>query len=107
MTAIVQTNCFHVVERQQLDKVLKEQDFELNDAVDQQTAVKVGELIGVDAIVIGSVLKLGAQTELDSRIVNVQSGQILAAANSAYESDPQIRSAVNTLTVALAKSVYK
>jgi TolB-like protein len=106
-TAIVQTGCFQVVERQQLAKVLKEQDFELNDAVDQQTAVKVGELMGVDAIVIGSVLKLGTQTELDSRVVKVQSGEILAAASSAYDLDPQIRSAVNTLTVALAKSVYK
>ncbi len=106
-TAMVQTNCFQVVERQQLDKILKEQDFELNDAVDQATAVKVGELIGVDAIVVGSILTLGAQTELDSRIVHVQSGQILSAANSTFDSDPQIRNAVNALTVSLTKTVYK
>lgn len=106
-TSMVQTNCFMVVERQQLDKVLTEQDFEMGEAIEQSTAVKVGELIGVDAIVVGTLTQLGSQTEIDGRLVNIQSGQIICASNANYSSQEQLRSAVNSLTVSITQSVYK
>lgn len=106
-TSMVQTNCFMVVERQQLEKVMTEQDFEMGEAIEQSTAVKVGELIGVDAIIVGVLTQLGSQTEIDGRLVNIQSGQIISAANVNYSSQEQLRTAVNSLTVSITQSAYK
>lgn len=106
-TSMVQTNCFLVVERQQLDRVMIEQDFEMGEAIEQSTAVKVGELIGVDAIIVGVLTQLGSQTEIDGRLVNIQSGQIISASNVNYSSLEQLRTAVNSLTVSITQSAYK
>lgn len=106
-TSMVQTNCFMVVERQQLDKILIEQDFEMGDVIGQSTAVRVGELMGVDAVFIGALTQLGSQTEIDGRLVNIQSGQIICASNANYSSQEQIRTAVNSLMVSITQSAYK
>src|SRR5712691_9919703 len=46
---------FLVIERASLDKVLQEQGIQLSDIADPTTAAKVGRILGVDAIVLGSV----------------------------------------------------
>ncbi len=105
-TAIVQTRCFMVVERHQLDKVLHEQDLELSDVMDQETAVKVGELIGVEAVIVGSLLPLGIRTEIDVRLVNTATGVVRCAANSGFDALEKTRAAVNDLAAALARAAY-
>ena len=47
------TDVFTVVERSQIDQVLKEQRFSLSGAIDENTAAEVGKLLGLNAIIIG------------------------------------------------------
>jgi curli biogenesis system outer membrane secretion channel CsgG len=54
---------YTVVERAALDKIIKEQNFSNSDRADPNTAVKLGKLAGVDAIVIGSVTQFSGETE--------------------------------------------
>lgn len=49
------TNVFEVVERSRLSQVMSEQQLEVSGAVDESQAVRVGKLLGVDAIVIGTL----------------------------------------------------
>jgi curli biogenesis system outer membrane secretion channel CsgG len=44
-----------VVERSQLEKVLREQNLGLDGRIDPSTAAKVGRILGVDALIIGNV----------------------------------------------------
>ncbi|MGI4757607.1 MAG: CsgG/HfaB family protein [Janthinobacterium lividum] len=44
-----------VVERSALDRVLKEQNLSNSDRLDNTTAARIGKIVGVDAILIGSV----------------------------------------------------
>ncbi len=46
---------FSVIEREALKRVMKEQRLHLTGAVDEATAVKVGQLIGAEGIVFGTV----------------------------------------------------
>jgi len=50
---------YSVIERKALDKVLAEQNFSNSDRADASTAAKLGRLLGVDAIVIGSITQFG------------------------------------------------
>ena len=46
---------YGVVERGQVDQILKEQSFDLSGAVDQFTIHNIGKLLGVDALILGNI----------------------------------------------------
>ncbi len=51
----VKTDFYQVIERDQLEKVLREQRLSLSGAIDESSAAEVGRLLGLDAIIMGSV----------------------------------------------------
>lgn len=52
---LVQDGTLTVVERNAIDKLLAEQDFSNTDRSDPLTAARLGRILGVDAIVLGSI----------------------------------------------------
>ncbi len=56
---LVKDGKYRVIERKALDKILAEQNFSNSDRADATTAAKIGRVLGVDAIIIGSVTKFG------------------------------------------------
>jgi len=56
---LVQDGKYRVIERKALDKVLSEQNFSNSDRADPATAAKIGKVLGVDAMIIGSITKFG------------------------------------------------
>ncbi|MGE5623495.1 MAG: CsgG/HfaB family protein [Methanocella sp.] len=95
--ALVGKGKFKVMERTRLAEIMAEQRLQVSGAVDESTAVQLGKLLGVRLMVLGSVTEfrqsgatglsfgqfgLGLQqasTKLSARLVDVQTGQILAA----------------------------
>jgi TolB-like protein len=78
--ALMRTRNFHVMERQQIDMILKEQSFESSGACDaSECAVRVGRLLGIQQIVVGSIGKLGGSHILSLRRVDVKTGEILSS----------------------------
>ena len=53
---------FSVIEREKLDMVLKEQGLASSGALDQQTAAKVGQILGIKYIVTGGIDKFAINT---------------------------------------------
>jgi TolB-like protein len=97
ITALMQNNMFTLIERTQMDKLLEEQALGLTGAIDDETAVEVGNLIGVNAIVVGSISRLDKRLELDARVIDVNNGEVLTAASSSADSEDQIRDAVTII----------
>jgi curli biogenesis system outer membrane secretion channel CsgG len=59
INALVNINRFRIFERNKLEAILQEQDFQVSSGrVDPSTAVKIGKMIGVDSIVTGSVTSI-------------------------------------------------
>src|SRR6202051_4638674 len=67
---LVQDGKYSVIERNALDKVLGEQNFSNSDRADASTAAKIGRILGVDAIIIGSITQFGR----DDQHTNVGGG---------------------------------
>ena len=66
-----------VIERDQLDKLVAEQNLSATGAVDKATAVKVGKLLGVHHMIFGSyVSDRKNRVRFDARSVNVETGRI-------------------------------
>jgi len=64
INALLNANRFRVFERAKLDLLLQEQNFQhFSGLVDQTTAVKLGKMIGVDAILTGSITNISFKKE--------------------------------------------
>jgi curli biogenesis system outer membrane secretion channel CsgG len=63
---------FIVIERAALDKIIKEQNFSNSDRADSATAVKLGKIAGVDAIVIGSITQFGGESSKKSTNIPIK-----------------------------------
>jgi curli biogenesis system outer membrane secretion channel CsgG len=66
----VQGAVYSVIERKALDKIMAEQNFSNSDRANSNTAAKLGRILGVDAIVIGSITQFGR----DDKSTNVSGG---------------------------------
>jgi curli biogenesis system outer membrane secretion channel CsgG len=56
---LVKNGTFRVMERKAIQKILAEQNFSNSDRADANSAAKIGRLLGVDAIVMGSITQFG------------------------------------------------
>ena len=51
----VKTDFYDVIEREQLEKIMKEQRLSLSGALDEASAAEVGKLLGLDVMILGNV----------------------------------------------------
>jgi curli biogenesis system outer membrane secretion channel CsgG len=56
---LVNGGTYSVIERKALDKIIAEQNLSNSDRFDTSSAAKIGKLLGVDAIIIGSITQFG------------------------------------------------
>jgi len=77
-TSFVSSDAFQII-GEQLNKVLGEIKLTQSGIVDTSNVKLLGNMVGADAIVLGSITKLGDDLRLDIRIVDVDSGLILNA----------------------------
>jgi curli biogenesis system outer membrane secretion channel CsgG len=101
-TALVKSGNYRVIERAEIDRILNEQDFGQSGRVTQQSAAQLGQVLGVEIAVIGSVSEFGykkgetggaikglgigvsnqqAVVGVDIRMVNTETGEIITAEN--------------------------
>ncbi len=112
---LVQDGKYRVIERAALDKIIAEQNFNNSDRADPSSASKIGRILGVDTIILGSITKFGrddkqiggvggghsgwtgaiagmgkkeskAVVAITARLVNTTTGEILASATGNGES---------------------
>jgi curli biogenesis system outer membrane secretion channel CsgG len=56
---LVKDGTYSVIERKAMDKILAEQNFSNSDRANPNSAAKLGKLLGVDAIIVGSITQFG------------------------------------------------
>lgn len=71
------TGLVNVMERDQMQEILKEQGFQQSGAcTDQACLTEMGQMLGVNGMVSGSIGKLGSMFMVNLRVIDVQTGQI-------------------------------
>lgn len=114
VTELVNDGTYRVIERKALDKILAEQDFSTSDRANPETAAKIGKILGVKYIIIGSITTFGTDTKqvgigggawsqrfglgaigtkktkakvvINARMIDVDTGEIVAVAKGTGES---------------------
>jgi hypothetical protein len=77
-------NGFTLIDRSQLDRIRREQEFQMSGEVDDTQAVSVGKIAGANVILTGAVTGSGDLRRLRLRALSTESGQVLAVASEKY-----------------------
>ncbi len=72
---------FQVVERGMMETILTEQDFQMTGCISNECLVEVGQLLGAQMMVGGSISKVGDMYTASARIVNVETSQVVMVAD--------------------------
>jgi len=71
-----------LVEREQLEKILKEQEFAYSGLADPSTAPALGKILNARILVYGSFIVSGAALRLDAKAGDARTGSLAAAAQA-------------------------
>jgi curli biogenesis system outer membrane secretion channel CsgG len=110
VTELVKSGKFRVVEREQLEALMKEKGLTLSGDVDPKTAVRVGKLLGVNYLLTGAVTEYGNTdvsgggggvfagkrkfvAALNARIIDTSTGEI-SWADEASQEESSVRVSV-------------
>ena len=109
VTDLVKDGTYSVIERKRLDTILAEQNFSNSDRANPTSAAKIGKVLGINAMIVGSITQFGtenkslnlggigggwggwgagrvgtkqgkAQVAIDARLIDVNTGEIVATA---------------------------
>lgn len=78
---LVNTGKFIIVERNKMKQILEEQELPLYGIVDSKSATEIGKLLGAKQIVAGSVSKVGSIFSVSTRMIDVESGEVMMTAD--------------------------
>jgi TolB-like protein len=80
-----------LIERRRLDMVLQELKFSMSELVDPAKARKLGQMLGVQGLVIGTISDVGSTLDLDARIIDIQTDVSLPGASASVVKDEAVR----------------
>jgi hypothetical protein len=72
---------YTIIDRSQLDRIRREQNFQMSGEVDDNTAVSIGKIIGANIIVTGRVDGEGSLRRLRLRALDTQTAQVVGVAS--------------------------
>jgi hypothetical protein len=72
---------YTIIDRSQLDRIRREQNFQMSGEVDDNTAVSIGKIIGANIIVTGRVDGEGNLRRLRLRALDTQTAQVVGVAS--------------------------
>jgi TolB-like protein len=94
-----------LVERTRLQEVMKELKLSLSGAIDSTTALKIGQLAGAQALILGSIIKAGNTFRIDVRLTDVTTGKITLAEKIQWTSEDDIINNIDQLAIRIIKKL--
>ncbi|MFH0921114.1 MAG: CsgG/HfaB family protein [Fibrobacterota bacterium] len=83
---IIQTGVFRLLERGKMDEILKEQGFQKSGACNESSCmIEMGQLLGVENLVAGSIGKVGESYSVSVRMFSVKTGEIQRDVSMTYK----------------------
>ena len=74
---VVKSGKYTVLDRANMDSILKEQSFQQTGCTDAACAVKIGKLLSMKYMIVGTLSKLGSTYILSAELISVESGKIV------------------------------
>jgi len=86
-TEVGNTNAVRLIERKAVEKIMQEQGFQQSGCTNDECAAEVGQLLGVQFMVSGTIGKVGKTYTIDCKMFSVETGETVRAKNASFEGD--------------------
>ncbi|MCD6413433.1 MAG: conjugal transfer protein TraF [Elusimicrobia bacterium] len=106
-TDLINSGLFNVVEKNNMNKILVEQGFQQTGCSDADCAAKMGKILNVKSIIVGSCGKLLGKYVVTMNAVDVGTGKITYSDNITVEKDDQLRESISKMAEKFAKATQK
>jgi len=83
---LVASRVYKVLDRGNMERILKEQSFQKSGCTDSFCAVEIGKLLNMHIMVVGNISKLGRLYSLSVEMISVESGEIIKTARETARS---------------------
>ena len=103
-TGLIKGRTYQVVERAQLDKAMKELQFQSGADFDESSAMEIGKLAGAEVVVIGIITALPNQIVVNIRGINVKTGIAEFAERDFIKKQEELLTAVEDIARRLSSS---
>jgi len=87
ISELAQNPAARVVEREDIQKLLEEQNLGASGRVDPQTGAKIGKLVGARYVVLGTFIDFYGDFRVDARLVNVETSEIVKVESDRMQRD--------------------
>ncbi len=95
-------HAFNLIERRKLDQVMKEQSLEMAGIIDNQ-ASKLGQLVGADKIITGSLMKVDNKYVLLVKMVDVTTGQVDMTEGIKVNDESKLEKGIRSIVTRIVK----
>ncbi|MEK7476426.1 MAG: CsgG/HfaB family protein [Candidatus Coatesbacteria bacterium] len=104
---LVREGAFNIVEKANMDKVLGEQAFQQTGCTTQECAVKLGKILNVKYLVVGSFGKALDQYVLSMRVIDVETAKAVYSDETYGKNLQEIRDGITAISARLTEAVKK
>lgn len=81
---------YAVLDRANLRKILAEHKLTSSGLIDPENAKKLGRFAGVDALILGTLVRKGTNIAVTAKIIATETAEILGAVRSVFQSDTSV-----------------
>ena len=89
--AVFECGNIKIIERSNLEKILSEQKFQASGIVDDSSAKSIGKIAGVDYVCYGDMKDIGEEINVNARIVDVESGEVISISRTTVKKDKYLK----------------
>mgnify|MGYP003960700347 FL=1 len=86
-TEIGNTNAVRLIERKAVEKIMMEQGLQQSGCTSDECAAEVGQLLGVQFMISGSIGKMGKSYTIDCKMFSVETGETVRSKNATHDGD--------------------
>ncbi|MBI4669960.1 MAG: hypothetical protein HY747_12425 [Elusimicrobia bacterium] len=106
-SALVNTNAFVVVDRNNMEKILTEQKFQQTGCTTQECAVQIGKILNVEKIFTGSTTLMSGVYYLNVKIIDVATSQVQAVQDAETKSVHDLKKTAERLAQGFIQRLSK
>ena len=86
-TEIGNTKAIRLIERKAVEKIIEEQGLQQSGCTTDECAVEVGQLLGVQFMISGSIGRMGDSYTIDVKMFSVESGETVRTKNATHSGE--------------------
>jgi TolB-like protein len=103
--SLLSTGVFRVVERKELRKILAEQELQLSDMSEEESAVRIGRILNARYLSTGSIGRIGEKYTLNLKLIDIETGETLVSANRIFQDIMNVPESFKLLSEDMAERI--